>query len=163
LIGEEGLADSLLALLGVPGPLWLRHRWLALASNVVAYTWKWLPFWTLTFLAARLAIPRDVYEAADVDGADGLRRFTHVVVPLLGNLSLVCTLPAPLGTIGAFTTVSLVSGGAPAYSTEVLATLGFQYAFDAAQPALGVAAVMLALPVLIPLALGLMRAVRVRE
>src|SRR5262249_28480441 len=139
LIGEEGLADSLLALLGVPGPLWLRHRWLALASNVVAYTWKWLPFWTLTFLAARLAIPRAASGAPDVAAPGALRSFPHVVVPLLGNLYLVCTLLDTLWTIGDFTPVSLVSGGAPAYSTEVLATLGFQYAFDAAQPALGVA------------------------
>jgi len=164
LIGEEGLADSLLAaLFGLRGPLWFTDRWLALASNTVAYTWKWLPFWTLTFFAARTAIPRDVYEAADVDGATGARRFTHIVVPLLGNLYLVCTLLDTLWTIGDFTTVSLVSEGAPAYSTDVLATLGFRYAFDAAQPALGVAAVMSALPVLIPITLAVMRAVQVRE
>ena len=91
------------------------------------------------------------------------RRFAHVVFPLLGNLYLVCTLLSTLWTIGDFTTVFLVSEGAPAYSTDVLATLGFHYAFDAAQPALGVAAVMSALPVLIPLAIILMRAVRTRE
>jgi multiple sugar transport system permease protein len=59
--------------------------------------------------------------------------------------------------------VSLVSEGAPAYSTDVLATLGIHYAFDAARPSLGVAAVMSALPVLIPMAIILMRAVQTRE
>jgi multiple sugar transport system permease protein len=163
LIGEEGLVDSLLAaLFGWRGPLWFHDRWLALASNIVAYVWKWLPFWTLTFFAARTAIPREVYEAADVDGASGARRFAYIVVPLLGNLYLVCTLLDTLWTIGDFTTVSLVSEGAPAYSTDVLATLGFHYAFDAAQPALGVAAVMSALPVLIPLTLVVMRALQAR-
>jgi len=148
---------------GLPGPLWLNQRGLALASNIVAYIWKWLPFWTLTFYAGRTAIPQDVYEAADVDGAGRVQRFAHIVVPLLANLYLVCTLLDTLWTIGDFTTVSLVSEGAPAYSTNVLATLGFHYAFEAARPALGIAAVLSALPVLIPVTLLLMRAVHVRQ
>jgi multiple sugar transport system permease protein len=142
--------------------VWFNDRWLALGSNIVACIWKWLPFWTLTFFAGRTAIPQDVYEAAAVDGAGGYRRFVHIVVPLLANLYLICTLLDTLWTVGDFTTVDLVSGGAPAYSTNVLATLGFRYAFDAAQPALGVAAVMSALPVLIPMALVLMRVLHVR-
>jgi len=164
LIGEEGFVDSVLStLFGIEGPLWFNDRGLALGSNIVANIWKWLPFWTLTFFAARTAIPQEIYEAADVDGAGGFRRFAHVIFPLLGNLYLVCTLLSTLWTIGDFTTVSLVSEGAPAYSTDVLATLGLYYAYDAAQPALGVAAVMSALPVLIPLAILLMRVVRTRQ
>jgi multiple sugar transport system permease protein len=164
LIGKEGLVDSVLsALFGIAGPLWFNHRWLALGSNVVAYIWKWMPFWTLTFLAARMAIPQELYEAADVDGASGGRRFAHVIFPLLGNLYLVCTLLSTLWTVGDFTTVYFVSEGAPSYSTDVLATLGIHYAFDAAQPSLGVAAVMSALPVLIPITIIMMRTVRTRE
>ena len=164
LIGEEGFVDSLLStLFGIQGPLWFNDRWLALGSNIVAYIWKWMPFWTLTFFAGRMAIPQDIYEAADVDGASGCRRFAHVIFPLLGNLYLVCTLLSTLWTIGDFTTVYLVSEGAPAYSTDVLATLGIHYAFDAAQPSLGVAAVMSALPVLIPIVIILMRTLQTRE
>jgi len=163
LIGEEGLVDRVLsALFGIDGPLWFNDRALALGSNIVAYIWKWMPFWTLTFFAGRTAIPQEIYEAAEVDGAGGCRRFAHVVLPLLGNLYLVCTLLSTLWTIGDFTTVYLVSEGAPAYSTDVLATLGFHYAFDAAQPSLGVAAVLSALPVLIPITLILMRALQTR-
>jgi multiple sugar transport system permease protein len=164
LIGEEGLVDSALsALFGIQGPLWFTNRWLALGSNIVSYIWKWMPFWTLTFLAGRMAIPQEIYEAADIDGASSSRRFVHVIFPLLGNLYLVCTLLSTLWTIGDFITVYLVSGGAPFYSTDVLATLGFHYAFDAAQPALGVAAVMSALPVLIPITIILMRTLQTRE
>ncbi len=164
LIGEEGFVDSVLStLFGIQGPLWFTDRRLALGSNIVAYIWKWMPFWTLTFLAGRMAIPPEIYEAADVDGASGVRRFVHVILPLLGNLYLVCTLLSTLWTIGDFTTVSLVSEGAPAHSTDVLATLGLHYAFEGAQPALGVAAVMSALPVLVPIAIILMRTVGTRE
>jgi multiple sugar transport system permease protein len=164
LIGEEGFVDSVLsALFGIQGPIWFSNRWLALGSNIVSYIWKWMPFWTLTFLAGRMAIPQEIYEAADIDGASSSRRFVHVILPLLGNLYLVCTLLSTLWTIGDFITVYMVSGGAPYYSTDVLATLGMHYAFDAAQPALGVAAVMSALPVLIPMVLILMRTLQTRE
>jgi multiple sugar transport system permease protein len=72
-----------------------------------------MPFWTVIFLAARIRIPRDIYDAAEVDGATGSRRFVHVTFPLLANLYLICTLLSTLWTLGDFTTVYLVSGGGP--------------------------------------------------
>jgi multiple sugar transport system permease protein len=164
LIGELGLVDRVLSeLFGINGPIWFNDRRLALGSDIIAYIWKWMPFWTVIFLAARLAIPRDIYGAAEVDGATGFRRFIHVTFPLLANLYLVCTLLSVLWMIGDFNTVYFVSGGAPAMSTDVLTTLGFRYAFDIAKPALGVAAAMSAVPVLIPIAVVLMRKLQLRE
>jgi len=164
LIGEQGLVNGLLReLFGVEGPIWFNDRWLALGCNIVAYVWKWMPFWTVVFVAGRMAIPQEIYEAAAVDGATGARRFLHVVFPILANLYLVCTLLATLWTVGDFNTTYLVSIGAPARSSEVLATLGFHYAFDAAQPALGIAATMSALPLLVPVALVLMRRLQAGE
>jgi multiple sugar transport system permease protein len=131
--------------------------------NIIAYIWKWMPFWTVIFLAARMRVPREIYDSAEVDGATGIRRFIHVTFPLLANIYLLCTLLSILWTIGDFTTVYLVSGGGPAHSTDVLATLGFHYAFDVSQPALGVAAALSALPVLIPMAIVLMRRLQTSE
>ena len=164
LIGEQGLVDGVLsALFGIDGPLWFNNRWLGLGSNIIAYIWKWMPFWTLIFLAARTRIPQDIYDSAEIDGATGPRRFVHVTFPLLANLYLLCTLLSALWTVGDFATVYLVSGGGPVGSTEVLATLGFRYAFDTAKPALGVAAVMSALPVLIPIVIVLIRRLQTSE
>ena len=111
----------------------------------------------LIFLAGRMAIPREIHEAADMDGATGLRRFVHVTFPLLANIYLICTLLSTIWALGDFNTVSLVSGGAPKMSTDVLATLGIRYAFDMARPELAVAAAMSALPLLIPIVIVLMR------
>jgi multiple sugar transport system permease protein len=163
LAGEEALVDRALAvLLGVDGPIWFNHWRLALGANIVAYVWKWMPFWTVVFLAGRVAIPRDVSDAAAIDGAAGARRFVHLTLPLLANLYLVCTLLFTIWAMGEFTTVYFVSGGAPVWSTDVLATLAFRYAFDAANPALGVATVMSVLPLLVPLVIVLMRALQTR-
>jgi multiple sugar transport system permease protein len=158
LIGEQGLINALLnELFGIEGPIWFNNSWLALACNITAYIWKWMPFWTVVFVAGRMAIPQEIYEAAAVDGATGTRRFLHVVFPILANLYFVSTLLSTLWTVGDFNTVYLVSIGAPARSSEVLATLGFHYAFDAAQPSLAIAATLSALPLLVPVALVLMR------
>ena len=162
--GQWGLFNNLLwALFGIDGPIWLNSRWLGLGANIAAYIWKFLPFWTVIFLAGRMAIPRELYEAADVDGATGYRRFVHVTFPLLANLYLICTLLSTIFSLGDFTTVYFVSGGGPAMSTEVLATLGIRDAFIVARPHLGVAAVMSALPVLIPLVIYLMHKLRMTE
>ena len=164
LIGPGGFLDSLsLALFGVEGPMWFNDRRLALGCNIVSYVWKWMPFWTLIFLAGRMAIPREIYEAADVDGASGLRCFVHVTFPLLANAYLIYTLLATIWALGDIATVSLVSGGAPKNSTDVLATLGIHYAFDMLRPELAVAVAMSALPVLIPIVITLMRRLRIRE
>ncbi len=94
-----------------------------------------MPFWTVILLAGRMAIPPEIYDAAKVDGATGLRRFVHVSFPLLANLYLVCTLLSTIFTLGDFNTVTFVTGGGPANSTHVLATLGIRDAFDTRQPA----------------------------
>ena len=164
MLQEVGLINGVFsALFGINGPIWFNDRWLALGSNIVVYIWKWMPFWTIIFLAARMKIPRDIYDSAEVDGATGTRRFVHVTFPLLANLYLLCTLLSTLWTVGDFTTVYLVSGGGPGGLTDVLATLGFHYAFDTARPALGVAAALSALPVLIPIAIVLMRRLKTSE
>jgi multiple sugar transport system permease protein len=156
--GEWGLVNNLIYhLFGIDGPNWLTERWMALGCVMVSHIWKWLPFWTVILLAGRMAIPSDIQEAARVDGATGFRMFVHVNFPLLANLYLICTLLSTIFSLGDFNVVTFVSGGGPADSTHVLATLGIRYAFDLAQPRLGVAAVISALPLLIPLVITLMR------
>jgi multiple sugar transport system permease protein len=161
---RQGLLDGLLSVVfGIEGPNWFRLGWLALACDIVSYIWKWTPLWTLILLGGRMAIPPGLYEAADTDGASPFRRFVHITVPLLANLYLISTLIATIWTFGDYTPVLFVSGGSPAFSSDVLATLGFHYALDFANPQLGVAAGLSALPVLIPVVIWLMRCLRRTE
>jgi multiple sugar transport system permease protein len=162
--GEWGLLNNVLYLVfGIDGPSWLNSRWLALGSAVCSHVWKWLPFWTVILLAGRMSIPQEIYDAAKVDGATGLRRFLHVTFPLLANLYLVLTLLATIFLFGDFNTITFVTGGGPANSTHLLATLGIRDAFDLAQPRLGVAVVLTAMPLMIPLVIILMRKLKTAE
>jgi multiple sugar transport system permease protein len=164
LVTQWGLLDSLWrAVSGSDGPLFLTSEWLAMGANIVAYIWKWMPFWTLVFIAARMAIPQDIYDAAEIDGAGGVKCLIHVTFPMLANVYLVSTLLSTMWTLGDFPTVYFVSSGAPGMLTNVLATYGFHEAFDFGYPNLGVAAMMSALPVLIPLVILLMRRIQTRE
>lgn len=157
--GEYGLINNILYhVFGIDyGPSWLTSRWLAFGTVITAYIWKWTPFWTVILMAGRTAIPQDVVEAAEVDGAIGVRRFIHITFPLLANLYLICTLLSTIWTLGDFNTVFFISGAGPSLSTSVLATLGVRDAFRIGRPDLGMAAVMSALPLLIPLVIILMR------
>jgi len=76
---------------------------------------------------------------------------------MLANLYTVCTLLSTIWTLGDFNTVHFVSGGGPALQTHVLATLGIRDAFELGDPRMGMAAVISALPLLIPLVILLMR------
>jgi multiple sugar transport system permease protein len=162
--GQWGMLNNILyELFGFDGPTYLNEHWTGLASNIGAYIWKTLPFWTVILLAGRMAVPQELYEAAAVDGASRMHKFAHVTLPLMANLYLVCVLLDMVFALGDFNSTYFVSGGGPAMSTEVLATLGIRYAFTVALPRLGVACVMSALPVLIPLVIILMRRLRPAE
>ncbi|MSP49969.1 MAG: sugar ABC transporter permease [Alphaproteobacteria bacterium] len=138
-----------------PGPGWLLTPELGLSSVILVHVWKYLPFWTLILLAGRLAIPRDLYEAAEVDGASGLQRFGYVTWPGVKNLYITSTMLSTIWSLGDFNSVFLLTGGAPLDRTHVLATLGIRYAFQLTDVSTGVAAVITALPLAVPLVIYL--------
>jgi len=162
--GQWGFLNSVLyEWFHIEGPYYLNDRTLGMTSNICAYIWKNMPFWTVIFLAGRMAIPTELYEAAAIDGASKFRIFRHITVPLMAQLYLVSTLLSTVFSLGDFNAVFFVSGGGPAMSTEVLATIGIRYAFDIGDPRLGVAAVLTSLPLLIPLVVLLMHMLRKQE
>ena len=155
---EWGMLNGILwDLFTIEGPWWLVEPQLAFGSVVFVHIWKYLPFWTLILLAGRMAIATDLYEAARIDGATPLQQFTNVTWPHLKNLYITSTLLSTIWSLGDFNSVYLLTGGGPAELTHVLATLGIRYAFNLQQVGIGVACVMVALPILVPLVFLLIR------
>ena len=155
---EWGMLNGILwDLFMIEGPWWLVEPQLAFGSVVFVHIWKNLPFWTLILLAGRMAIPTDLYEAARIDGATPLQQFTNVTWPHLKNLYITSTLLSTIWSLGDFNSVYLLTGGGPAELTHVLATLGIRYAFNLHEIGIGVACVMVALPILVPLVVLLVR------
>jgi multiple sugar transport system permease protein len=154
---QWGMLGTLLGTVGIEGPAWLIDYPWAMGAAIGAHIWKWLPFWTLIMLAARVAIPTDIYEAAAVDGATGVRRFFWVTFPMLSNVYLTSTLLSTIWTLSDYNSIHFITGGGPADSTHVLATLGIRYAFAVGDVEQGVAVALSALPVIIPLIVVLVR------
>ncbi|HEX2567728.1 MAG TPA: sugar ABC transporter permease [Burkholderiales bacterium] len=154
---EWGLINSLIfRLTQQDGPNWLTDPTLALSMAMVVHIWKALPFWTLILMAGRLAIPRELYEAAGVDGASGWQKFRFVTWPSLRTLYLTSTLLSMIWTLGDFNSVYLLTGGGPADLTHVLATLGIRYIrLDQVDQAM--ATIVVALPFVLPLVYFMMR------
>ena len=155
---EWGMINNFLfRLFGIDGPLWLVNPTLAFLLVILTHIWKYLPFWTLILLAGRMAIPRDHYEAASVDGATRVQVFRFITFPALKNLYITSTLLSTIWSVGDFNSVYLLTGGGPWDATHVLSTLGIRYAFNIGDIPTGVATVITALPLVIPIVVVLIR------
>jgi multiple sugar transport system permease protein len=154
---EWGIINTVIfRLTGEDGPNWLNEPTLALALAIAVHIWKSLPFWTLILIAGRLAISKDLYESAAVDGATSWQMFRHVTWRSMRTLYLTCTFLSMIWTLGDFNSVYLLTGGQPADLTHVLATLGIRY-IRLDNVDLAMAAIVVALPLVLPLVYVMMK------
>jgi len=145
--GQWGIINKILIDIGFEGYPWLVRRPTAIAAAIVYHIWKYLPFWTLIFVAGRRAIPKELYEASDIDGAQPLQKFRFITFPMLQNLFMICCLLSMVFTLGDFVIIKIMTGGAPGDSTHVLATLAYRYTFQMGKIDWGVGTFVTALPV----------------
>jgi multiple sugar transport system permease protein len=154
---EWGVINTtIFKLTGGDGPNWLNDPTLALSLSMLMHIWKSLPFWTLIFVAGRLAIPSEQYEAASVDGATRWQKFRFITWPSMMSLYLTSTILSMIWTLGDFNSVYLLTGGGPADLTHVLATLGIRY-LRLDQLELAMASIVVALPLVLPLVWVMMK------
>lgn len=152
MLGSEfGMINSLIfQWFQVDGPDWLNNPTLGFSAACLVHIWKSLPFWTLILLTGRLAISKDLYEAAAVDGASNIQQFLHITWPSIATLYLTSTILSMIWTLGDFNSVYLLTGGGPGDKTHVLATLGIRY-LRIDKLNLGIAAIISAMPLVLPL------------
>ncbi len=154
---EWGVINQLIfKLTAEDGPNWLNDRWLALSMAMVVHVWKSLPFWTMIMIAGRLAIPKELYEAAGVDGASRWQQFKFITWPSMQTLYLTSTILSMIWTLGDFNSVYLLTGGGPADLTHILATLGIRY-LRLDQVDLAMATIVCAMPLVLPLVYFMMK------
>jgi multiple sugar transport system permease protein len=144
---QWGILNLISEDLGLGTHHWLASRWTAISALIIFHIWKYLPFWTVIILAARRGIPRQLYEAGAIDGAGAFQTFRYISFPLLAGIYLICSLLSMVFTMGDFTNVWLMTGGAPGDSTHVLATLAYRYTFKVGKIDWGVGVFATALPV----------------
>ena len=125
---EYGLVNRAL---GLGTFSWFERPWTAFAANLVTNVWLGFPFMMVTALGALQSIPKELYEAADVDGAGRWTKFRSVTLPLLKPALFPAVILGTIWTFNlSFNVIYLVSGGAPDGATDILVTQAFRYAFE---------------------------------
>lgn len=126
---QFGAINAILASLGVEPVSWFSQFSTAFAANLTTNAWLGFPFMMVVTLGALQSIPRDLEEAAEVDGASSWQRFRHVVLPLLKPALVPAIILGTVWTFNMFNIIYLVSGGEPDGSTEILISEAYKWAF----------------------------------
>lgn len=129
-----GLMNYLLSLLpGVPDTarsiIWLTRPKMALLSLVIIDTWMWSPFMMLLSLAGLSAVPKYLYEAAEIDRASTWFKFRHITLPLVAPLLLIALLFRTMDAFKLFDLVYITTEGGPGTATETVSMQLYRQAF----------------------------------
>ena len=130
------------------GPLWLGDPGWAMFSVILVNVWRGLPFFAISFLAALQTIPQELYDAADIDGATGWRKFWHVTLPMIKPVAIVVVVFSVVVTFADFQLVYVLTRGGPNNETHLLATLAYQLGMTSGNIGQGAAVALFMLPIL---------------
>ncbi len=159
-----GVANFLLEKLGLidSSLIWLGDSTLAMIAVLVANIWRGTPFFGISILARLQTIPKDYYEAAELDGAGTFRKFLYITLPSIMDVTLLTMLVSTIWTINEFESVWLLTGGGPSGATEVIGVFSYRTAMTNMQLGQAVAVSVLAMPVLL-LLIGLVSRKMLRQ
>ena len=149
-----------LGIMDPPGPNWLGQRYYAMAAVIIVNVWRGLPFFAITILAALVAIPKELYEAGEVDGANANGRFWHITLPLLAPVLAVVVLFSTIFTFSDFNIVYVLTRGGPINSTHLFATLTRVVGIDTGRIGEGAAISLYLFPLLVFVVWAQLRFVR---
>jgi lactose/L-arabinose transport system permease protein len=123
---QYGIVNQALGLVGLDGIPWRSDPFWARVLIILALTWRWTGYNAVILLSGLQNIPKDLYDAASVDGAGSVVRFLRITVPLLRPVILFCTVLGTIGTLQLFTEPYILTSGGPANATLT----SFFYIYD---------------------------------
>ena len=161
MLRQFGLLGQPDALFGPESNLfWLGEPSLAMASVIAVHVWRLTPLAAVIMMAGLVAIPRDIDEAARVDGAGYWRRMFEVTIPLVLPVAAVAALFGAILTFTDMAVVAVLTRGGPTHSTEVLASWAFTKGIGGGDIGQGAAIALFLFPLLLAAAIAILRSVR---
>ncbi|GGA48489.1 carbohydrate ABC transporter permease [Paenibacillus physcomitrellae] len=130
---DVGLANTLLKAVGFSGVRWLEDSNWALVGILLVTIWKSAGWAMVFYLVALRNVPKDLLEAAGLDGANRVRRFWHVTLPLISPITFFLVIMQLIQSIQAYDQINVLTQGGPAGSTRTLLYLYYQSAFESFQ------------------------------
>lgn len=151
----DGLLNDFLASLGLPTYNWLGDPAVALKGIIIMNIWSTAPFYMVIYLAALQDIPQSLYEAAELDGANGWQKFIHVTIPILKPVTFFVIAMGVIGTFQLFDQSYIFSGGTggPNNATLTVVLLIYQAVFRNLQMGYAAAIAFLLAAIIIAIAL----------
>lgn len=128
-----GLLNSLLSALGLDSLIlgWLSDANVALYSVIVVDVWKWIGYHMVLYIAGLQGVPKELYEAADIDGASAFAKLRHVTIPMVNSTIVINVLMSITGAfVSNYDIVHIMTDGGPFHSTEVSLTYIMTTAFS---------------------------------
>lgn len=124
-----GVISQMLALGGITSPRWLNDPSWAMLAIIIVYVWKNLGIVLVIYLAGLQAIPRELYEAAKIDGAGPFRTFWSVTLPMLSPITFFLFVTSLLSSFQAFDIIQVMTAGGPVESTMTLIYYVYEQGF----------------------------------
>jgi ABC-type sugar transport system permease subunit len=156
---QFGVLTRILAWMGFGNVQWLADRWPSFGVIVMTDVWIWAPWFTIILLAALQGLPREPFEAAQIDASGRWKTFTHVTLPMLKPVITVCVLIRAIDAFRTFDQVWILTGGGPARSTEVFSVYAYVEAFVNLDFGRGAAAAGLGAVIMLVVGIGLYKLV----
>ena len=125
---DSGVLNYLLQCIGLPAVDWLNQQSTALPSVLMLTGWRVIGYGMMIYLSAMMGISQEYYEAASLDGANGVQKFFRITLPLLSPTTLFLLVTTFLSSMKVFQSVDILTSGGPARSTEVFVYLIYRYA-----------------------------------
>jgi multiple sugar transport system permease protein len=139
---------------------WLGDPFWAMISVIIVNTWRGLPFFAVSILAGLMVIPRELYEAAEVDGAPEFSQFWRITLPLLQPVIAVVVLFSTIWTFADFQIVYILTHGGPLNATQIFATMAYDVALVAGRIGEGAAISLFLFPALLVVIILMLRYLR---
>jgi multiple sugar transport system permease protein len=162
---QIGLLNILALRLGLSHELiqWLGNYNLALWAVIVAVVWASTPFWAMMFLAGLQGIPHELYEAAEIDGADVFRRYRHVTLPALTPIIIITALLSTIWTANSINFIYALTGGGPAGATMTFPMLAYEIGIQSQRLGMGAAISLFLFPLFLVMIVILTRRMLAEE
>ena len=148
--------------LGFDEVAWLGNPYWARFSVILVNVWFGAPFFLIMYLAALKSVPEQLYEAAEIDGANAWQKFRHITLPMMHNIIAITVLFSLIVTFANFDIVQIMTAGGPRNMTHVFATYSFLLGIRSGDLPLGAAASLFMFPILAVAAIFILRGVRKR-
>ena len=150
---NDGLANMVLSLFGMPGLKWISSSQTAMLSGIIVTVWKSMGYAMIFYLSALEKVPDELYEASALDGAGKWRQFKAVTLPCISPTTFFLMIITMINSLQAYDQIQILTQGGPSGSTRTLLYMYYQLGFEEYKmgQAASVAVIMIIITVLLSL------------